>query len=108
MSAPYYLVVEEWNYPTESGHDVFDRTYDSKEEALAMCEYLASLESVTFHANAKQDALPPEQYYTGYIITTKAGLDPFYYYARVVEVTPAVDAIVSDINKKAKEKHDHQ
>jgi len=100
---PYYLVVEEWNYPTESGREVYADTFDTKAEALAKCELIAKDEFVTnFAAAVGQDALPPGRCEDGTLVTTKMGLDPFYYYARVITVEPTGDGLVDAINKKAK------
>ena len=64
VDAPYYLVVEEWNYPTESGRE-------------------------------------PSQH-TGYILTTRLGLDPFYYLARVVPVMSRMGRVLEETNDNLK------
>ena len=104
----YYLIVEEWNYPLESGRDPHPLTYDTPEDALAECHELAKLEADNFAVSTGMDCLPPQQCGNdGVIITTKMGLDPFYYYARVVRVEPELGRINEEINRKAKEKEQH-
>ena len=93
---PYYIVVEEWNYPTESGREVCDLTFDSLEEAIAKCKEFAGYAEQNFEDNVKQDVLPPaitedKGKSNGVIITTRTGLDPFYYYARVITMEPLHD-----------------
>lgn len=89
---PYFLLVEEWNYPTESGREVHDLTYeeDEREDGIAACMKLANDELPNFEASTKEDALPPERLGNGdgVIITTRMGLDRFYYAARLLKVTP--------------------
>ena len=29
----YYIIITEWNYPTESGRDIIDTTFDTRQEA---------------------------------------------------------------------------
>ena len=101
-------MVEEWNYPTESGRDPHPLTYDTPEDALAACRELAEGNVGDLAAGTGMDCLPPQQYGSGVIVTTKTGLDPFYYYARVVRVEPELGRINEEINRKAKEQHAHQ
>ena len=30
----YYIIITEWNYPTESGRGIIDTTFDTRQEAL--------------------------------------------------------------------------
>jgi hypothetical protein len=101
----YYLVAEEWNYPTESGRDPHPLTYDTLGDALAACRGLAEENAADFAASTGMDCLPPQQCGDGVIVTTKTGLDPFYYYARAVRVEPELGRITEEINRKAKEQH---
>lgn len=84
---PYWLVWEEWNYPTESGREPHPVTFDMEEGAIAACMELAESERANFAGNG-MDGLPPARCGDGFIITTKMGLDPFYYYARFMKVEP--------------------
>lgn len=84
---PYWLVWEEWCYPTESGREPHPVTFDTEAGALAACMELADAERANFDANG-MDGLPPARYGDGFIITTKMGLDPFYYYARFMKIEP--------------------
>lgn len=105
----YYLIVEEWNYPTESGRDPHPLTYDTLEAALAACYALAGENVGDLAASTRMDCLPPQQCGSdGVIVTTKTGIDPFYYYARVIRVEPGLGRITEEINRKAKEQHAHQ
>lgn len=99
---PYYLVVEEWNYPTESGRDPSLLTYDSRDEAMSACHEMVEAERDNFIAATGMDCLPPEQCDTGFILTTRMGLDPYYYLARVVPVVSRMGRILKEINTNVK------
>lgn len=86
----YYVLVREWNYPTESGRDTCSCTYDEAErnEALARCLAMAEREVDNFERNVRDYALPPKRTENGAIVTTREGLAGFYYAVRLVKVTP--------------------
>ena len=96
---PYYLVIEEWNYPSESGREPSLNTYDSKEEALKVCRDMAESEVANFRTATGADTLPVGWCHDGAILTTKTGLDPYYYYARIVQVVPEIGKIVEACNR---------
>ena len=96
---PYYLVVEEWNYPNESGREPSLNTYDSKEEALQVCHDMAESEIENFQATTGTDSLPVGWCPDGAIITPKNGLDPYYYYVRIVPVVPELSKILESCKK---------
>ena len=102
VDAPYYLVVEEWNYPTESGREPSQLTYDGLDEAISACRELAEAERGNFTAVTGLDCLPPETCDTGYILTTRMGLDPFYYLARVVPVMSRMGRVLEETNDNLK------
>ena len=83
----YWLVWSGGDYPTESGREPCSVTFGTEAEALSACEKLADNERVNFARNCS-DGLPPERCGDGFIITTKNGLDKFYYYARFKKIEP--------------------
>ena len=98
------MVVEEWKFPTGSGREPCQRTFDTIEGALVKCLRLAENALRDFFdegVGGKVDALPPEMYNDGYIVTTKAGLDPYYYYARAVRVDALTDNDIELSQRKA-------
>lgn len=86
----YYLVVTEWRYPTESGYDVCNDTFDTKQEAVREC--LAVCHSEMSNFSAFCDPLPvapcsdAEGNVLGAIITAKNGLDEWWFAAKVIPV----------------------
>ena len=85
----YYIVVAEWHYPTESGRDVI-ADLDTKDEALVSCFELCD-DELDNYAQVCGDYLAPEQYQDkdgneGVVITSKNGLDDWYFKAKIVEV----------------------
>lgn len=86
----YYVMVEEWNYPTESGVNVFEATYmvDELKNALTVARLKCEVERDNFFENTKLDATPLNliDEGKGYIITDKNGLEDFYYAVRLVEM----------------------
>lgn len=86
----YYLILDEWNYPTESGRGVLPETYDSGEfgDALQKCIAMAEAEKENFEECTGEDALPVVRTPDGAILTTKSGLDEFYYAVRLIKITP--------------------
>ena len=84
----YFIVVEEWNYPYESGREIAE-VYDTYEEALEKAKSLCEDEMDNFCDNIGGDCLNPEELggdNKGVIITSKMGLDNFYYACRIFEV----------------------
>lgn len=90
MDSKYYIVVTEWNYPTDSGRDVIG-DFDSMDEALVRCFELCDDELDNFGL-ACGDYLAPEECdgnkgaVGGVIITPKNGLDDWFFVARVIAV----------------------
>jgi hypothetical protein len=85
----YYIVVTEWLYPTESGREVI-ADFDTRDEALVRCFELCDAE-LDNYSQACGDYLAPEQYEdkdgnAGVVITSKNGLDDWYFKAKIVEV----------------------
>ena len=84
----YFIVVEEWNYPYESGREIAE-IYDTYDEALEKAKSLCEDEMDNFCDNIGGDCLNPEELggvNKGVIITSKMGLDNFYYACRIFEV----------------------
>ena len=90
----YYILVEEWLYPTESGHDTCEHTFETPDDVLAYAAKKAEEEVANFRNATQCDCLPPAVYESaegdagGYIITTKMGLEPWYYACRIFRVAP--------------------
>ena len=89
MDRKYYIVVAEWNYPTETGRETIG-DFDSKDEALTRGFELCDSEYDNFYDNCG-DPLPPEECKdedgnSGVIITPKNGLDDWFYVVRIVEM----------------------
>lgn len=91
MSQSYFIVVEEWNYPCESGRNVLE-DFDTMEEAMEYALAKAKEEVSNYNENCG-DSLPiavmngncgNEQ--SGYIISPKNGTDNYFYVTKVVEV----------------------
>lgn len=85
----YYIVVAEWLYPTESGRDVI-ADLDTKDEALVSCFELCD-DELDKYGLACGDYLASKQYKDkdgneGVVITSKNGLDEWYFKAKIVEV----------------------
>jgi len=106
----YCIVVEEWLYPTESGRNVIGdygrviggSSEDGDETSLALekARELAEAEEQNFEKACGVDCLPATQYNnkngydanmsvdeTGYLITSKNGLDDWYYAVRIIPVS---------------------
>lgn len=84
----YFIVHEEWNYPTESGREFVD-DFDTYDKALAKAMQLCEDEMQNFCDSIKGDCLDPEELggpNKGVILTSKMGLDPFYYACRITEI----------------------
>ena len=87
----YYIAVEEWLYPTESGRNIVD-DFDTKDEAVAYAKRAAGEEMDNFSAATGDDPLPPDEIadegQSGAIVTAKNGLDDWYYAIRVFRIDP--------------------
>lgn len=90
----YYLVVTEWLYPTESGHDVEPLTFDTRDEAIQECRTVCDTELVANYRDVCGDAMypgllrdKPSDEPKGYIILPKNGLDEWFFAAKIVEVS---------------------
>lgn len=89
MDSKYYIVVTEWQYPTESGREVIS-DFDTKDEALVRCFELCD-DELDNYVLVCDDYLPPEQYKNkdgteGVIVTAKNGTDNWYFKAKIIEV----------------------
>lgn len=89
----YFIVVSEWNYPTESGRD-FECDFNTFEEAKIHAKQLCTLERRNFAEATGCDPLLPSVVELGgcehggvrYVITPKNGLDEWWYSARVIPI----------------------
>ena len=89
MNSKYYIVVTEWLYPNESGREVIT-DFDTKDEGLVRCFELCD-DEVDNYGQACGDYLPPEHFIDkdgveGVTITSKNGLDDWFFNAKIVEV----------------------
>ena len=108
----YYIMVEEWRYPTESGSDLIaDYSADELDEALEKAESMVDAELENFrlsccgsewpmrhnNMNGGNPMMCPNE--MGCMLTTKDGLDPWYYAVRLIP-------IVSLDSQMARKEHD--
>ena len=87
---PYYIVVTEWLYPTESGRDACD-TYSNLDTALAEARKICDVEARTNFLDAtKCDPTPVGNLENdgGCIVTDKMGMEEWYFSVRVIKVIP--------------------
>lgn len=90
----YYILVEEWNYPTENGREPVGITFDDKDEALKYARFMCEKEDENYCEATGCDSLPAghcvddENGKEGYILTDKNGVEPFYYFVRLFEIKP--------------------
>ena len=88
----YYILVEEWLYPTESGRDVCDGSYDSYGAALAGAKEFCEDEMYNFAYATKCDPTHPEAFINrdgskqGVCITCVNGLDEWWYAVKIIPV----------------------
>ena len=87
----YYIVVQEWLYPTESGRDVLADTYDDVAEATASARRCVESEVFNYDRATGCTPTPVEetedfQSKAAFIITDKAGLEEWWFAAKVIEV----------------------
>lgn len=87
----YYILVEEWLYPTESGREVHD-DYDSYEAALAKAKEFCEDEMYNFLHATGCDPTHPEAFINrdgskqGVCITCLNGLDRWWYAVKIIPV----------------------
>ena len=86
----YYVLVEEWLYPTESGRD-FVEDCDTIEEAVEIATEKCVEEVYNFAHNCKCDPTTPSTVEeggkaVGVIITDKNGMEDWWYAVKIVEV----------------------
>jgi hypothetical protein len=90
----YYVLLEEWLYPTESGREPVEVTFDYLEAAMAHARDMAEKEMSNFADITKVDCRIPDRCASGngdsgsYILTCMNGLDAWYYAVRVFKITP--------------------
>lgn len=88
---PYYIVVEEWLYPAESGREVHADTFDSEEDAIRECEAKRAAETANFSENCRCEAVAACAAHGQdmmCVLTPRECDDPWYYAARVLRVDP--------------------
>lgn len=88
----YYIAIEEWLYPTESGREFID-DFDTFEDAVKCAKELCESETYNFSHATGCDPLPPavvelkpDGKSIRYVITPKNGLDDWWYSVKVVEM----------------------
>lgn len=92
FDAHYYLLVDEWNYPTESGREPHSETFDTLDGALRFAKNTAEAEEPTFEDCTGLDCLCAEECAPSngdcgsVMVTCKNGLDPWYFATRVIKV----------------------
>lgn len=91
----YYQVISEWKYPNKSGYrDIgTSKTYEG---AMELAKKICYKERWNFSRSTREDPMFPDQFRydngeQGYIVTSKMGLDDWYYVARVVGVVQRKD-----------------
>ena len=82
--------MEEWTYPCASGRN-FVKDHDTFDEAMNCARKRCEEEETNFCENVKEDCLPAESFGgpgedSGFIVTTRMGLDDFYYRCIVIEM----------------------
>lgn len=84
----YYLVTTEWLYPTESGRDVVEFTYDTKEEAFAKCKKLCEEEVDNFRevCEATSPEITAWEDSCAYLAADDDGIE-WWFGAKVIEVS---------------------
>lgn len=99
LSRPrYYIVVEEWNYPTESGRELVG-DYDTMAQALNAAKRKCEVEKFCYSEATGCDPLVGEVCVAengnmrkrGYCITDKKGVEDFWYHAKIIEVFHGID-----------------
>lgn len=85
----YYIIVSEWNYPAESGRDVYSDTFDKKEDAFSKAKELAEGEVDNCeYLNGYIDEHKPKEEHYGYVL--KNSKYPPYFVVRVLEIEKIV------------------
>ena len=89
-SVSYFVIVTEWNYPTESGRDTMSSTFESSEltEAQEFTKELCVNEMMNFFDATKLDCNKPNMTKDGlcYFIDPKTDDDPYYFRARIIPI----------------------
>lgn len=81
----YYIIVSEWNYPAESGRDVYSDTFDTKEDAFSKAKELAEKEvDICEYLNGDIINHAPVEEIWGYSLKHKDY--PIYFAVRVLEI----------------------
>ena len=87
----YYIVAEEWLYPTERGRDLVD-DFDTYEDALARARELCKDEMFNFAQATRCDPSNPTAFISpdgsrqGVMIADNKGLDDWWYAAKIIPV----------------------
>lgn len=90
-SPDYYIVSEEWLYPTESGRDLVD-DFDTYEDALLAAKKKCEEEMYNFLHATGCDPTHPEAFTDrdgskqGVCITCLNGIDDWWYAAKIIYV----------------------
>lgn len=96
----YYALMEEWLYPTESGREPVDVTFESYGEALDYADSMCEKEMANFRAACRYEPTHPDHYFpkdqldrdpAGSVITVKNGLEEWWYGVRVIPLTYGLD-----------------
>lgn len=105
----YFVLVEEWLMPLESGRSVFDVTYDTLEEALdAAREYLEGEWENFFDGTGAKPTRPEKYGDLMYIITPGEGQDDGWYDCiKIVPMTYGVMPIIGFSPDNPLEKGNH-
>lgn len=91
----YYVVVEEWNYPIESGREVLPETYDAGEfvDAVQKCIAMAEAEKENFEQHVQRLGGDPQAHAViatsvdSTTVSVKSRPD-LYYAVRLIKITP--------------------
>ena len=95
MRSRYYIVVEEWLYPTEGGRDYIE-DYDTFVEARAKALELVKSELHNFASATGCEPSAPDEVQedgrtAGIIITDKSGFEDWWYAVKIIPVAHGFD-----------------
>ena len=92
----YFVLVEEWLVPTESGRDVIALTFDTLDEALDGARDHLERQKRDFESCTGLKCTPPEQYGNlMYIMTPAEGQDDEWYdCVKIVPITYGVAPVI--------------
>ena len=89
MSETYYLVINEWLYPTESGRDFVD-DYDTHEAAMSRCREECERERANYeevsNCKARLDQCEKANF-NGCLMTTSDKCVEWHFLSRVIAVS---------------------